>query len=876
MNIQPFLRVGRLVPLAAALAACTMQGDETPEAPNRPAAPDASQPVATMMSSPSASGGQGGQGQDVQDQRRALTIRDSLAEAEKALSLKLWEDAARIAGQVLDLEPSNQRAREILYAAQDLLGGQKPGAARITQDRVLLDRVAAERDRDRARTDMASGDVAAQSGRFGEAIDSYQRGLLVLRYSVHFQPGSELERELDAKLADAQRAKVRADQDEENRRRVASRAQLEEEESRLRIQRQARVKRLLDQANLDFQLNNFAAATRNLDMALADDPTNGHARSLHELAVRARHNQQVELLRQDWKAEWAKTFDDLRTDDVPQTETVVYDMQRWAEVATRGPITFSQPEDLESPEERAIIAKIRNTIIDHRFASAPVGDWAKYYGTVTEVTFVVSKEVQELDPETTTLHDFSLPNASVEQALNVITSLTNVHWKIESGMVKLVTPEMSGGKMYVGHYQVGDLVRGVADKPGRELKLTVPGEDTGSFFDETEEPKPTVVETSRLESMIRENVLPTSWDGGDALLAIQKDVLIVRNTKQAHAGVAKLLADLREAVGILVDIEARFLKVEDSFLEDVGVDFRGLGDQSSGGVPGRGLEKHGDRSGFRFDDYGQPQQTSPAAPGTIGTGTEPGIFFDDGGDGDIAGRTEHLFDTTLGGGDGELDNAGGLAIQYTYLDDTELEVILRAVEKRQRSEVITAPRLLVHNNTRANMSVLRHTSYIRDFEVEIAQSAAVANPVVDVVRDGVVLDVRPVVSADRRYITMELRPTVMELQLPIPNFVTTLGVGQPISIQLPRVTLQRVRTTVTMPDGATVMLGGMKLAEKSNLVSGVPILKDLPGLSFFFSRKGTFVQNKKIIILVRAQVVMPYENEPKLPELIEASPAAAR
>jgi len=875
MNIQPLLRLGRLVPLAAALAACSVQGEEAPEATDRVATPEARQPAAT--GSPTMPGTQGGQGQGIEGERRTLTIQQSIAEAEKALNLKLWEDAARIAGQVLDLEPSNQRAREILYAAQDLLGGQKPSMARVAQERVLLDRVAAERDRDRARADMLQGDVAAQAGRFGDAIDAYQRGLLVLRYSIHFQPGSDLERELDAKLADAQRAKVRADQDAENRRRAASSAQLEEEANRLRIQRQARVKRLLDQANIDFQLNNFAAALRNLDMALADDPTNPHARALHELAERARHDQQLELLRQDWKAEWSKTFDDLRTADVPQTQTVIYDMQRWAEIASRGPITFSQPADLESPEERAIAAKLKSTVIDHRFASATVADWAKYYSEVTEVTFVVSKEVAELDPETTTLRDFSLPNASVEQALNVITSLTNVHWKIESGLVKLVTAEKAGGKMYVGHYEVGDLIRGVADKPGRELKLTVPGEDSGSFFDETEEPKPTVVDSSRLESMIRENVAPTSWEGGDGLITIQNNrVLIVRNTKEAHAQVAKLLADLRQAVGILVDIEARFLKVEDSFLEDVGLDLRGLGDQSAGGVPGRGLEKNGDRSGFRFDDYGQPQQTSPAAPGTIGTGTEPGLFFDDGGDGDIAGRTEHLFDSTLGGGEGELDNAGGLAVQYTYLDDTELELILRAVEKRQRSEIITAPRLLVHNNTRANMSVLRHTSYIRDFEVEIAQSAAVANPVVDVVRDGVVLDVRPVVSADRRYITMELRPTVMELQLPIPNFVTTLGVGQPISIQLPRVTLQRVRTTVTMPDGATVMLGGMRLAEKTNQVSGVPILKDLPGLSFFFSRKGTFVQNKKILILVRAQVVMPYENEPRLPELTEAATAVAR
>ena len=43
--------------------------------------------------------------------------------------------------------------------------------------------------------------------------------------------------------------------------------------------------------------------------------------------------------------------------------------------------------------------------------------------------------------------------------------------------------------------------------------------------------------------------------------------------------------------------------------------------------------------------------------------------------------------------------------------------------------------------TRAHMYKLTNRSFVRDFEVEIAQAAAVANPVVDTVRDGVVLDV---------------------------------------------------------------------------------------------------------------------------------------
>jgi type II secretory pathway component GspD/PulD (secretin) len=145
---------------------------------------------------------------------------------------------------------------------------------------------------------------------------------------------------------------------------------------------------------------------------------------------------------------------------------------------------------------------------------------------------------------------------------------------------------------------------------------------------------------------------------------------------------------------------------------------------------------------------------------------------------------------------------------------------------------------------------------------EIAQAAAVANPVIGTVHDGVALDVRPVVDSELKFITMELRPTVMTLLLPIPTFTTTLGVGQPISIQLPEVNLQRVRTTVTMPDGGTMMLGGMRLVERQNIRSGVPVLQDIPGLSFLFSRQGTSLQNRKILILIRARIVIMDELAP--------------
>jgi type II secretory pathway component GspD/PulD (secretin) len=151
---------------------------------------------------------------------------------------------------------------------------------------------------------------------------------------------------------------------------------------------------------------------------------------------------------------------------------------------------------------------------------------------------------------------------------------------------------------------------------------------------------------------------------------------------------------------------------------------------------------------------------------------------------------------------------------------------------------------------------------VQDFNVEIAQAASIADPIVNIVQDGVTLDVRPVVSADRRFITLELRPTIAVLRRPIREVVTTLGSQNSVTIQLPEVDYQRVRTSIPMPDGGTVLLGGMKVSDRQDLRSGVPILNKIPLVSFFFDRKGNYVSNRKLLILLKASIVIPSEHEP--------------
>ena len=415
-------------------------------------------------------------------------------------------------------------------------------------------------------------------------------------------------------------------------------------------------------------------------------------------------------------------------------------------------------------------------------------------------------------------------------------------------MVKFVTAEEMVGGQVLRMYEVRDLIHPIPDFPGAEINvqpsggITLPDEDI-------EERESNVVTSDLLDQLIRNNIDPESWeaDASNSLQINEMGVMVVNQTPAVHEKIGQLLADLREATGIMIDIQSRFIKVEDNFLEDIGVDFRGLGQ------PGLGTNEF-------FDDFGDA--TTQAELGSdIGTDPSLGAYYDEGDDGDIKGRVEELYDNALGN-DKTIEASGGLSFQWTYLNDIQLELILRAVSKSERVELVSNPRVLVSNTGRANLTVLNQVVYVKDFDVEIAQAASIADPIIDVVQDGVILDVRPAVSADRRFITIELRPTIAHLQRPIREVSTTLGSQASVTIQLPELEIQRVRTTIPMPDGSTVLLGGLKISDKKDYRSGVPILNKIPLVSMLFERKGKYISNNKLLILLRADIVIPSEEEP--------------
>jgi type II secretory pathway component GspD/PulD (secretin) len=767
--------------------------------------------------------------------------------------------------QALEVDPDNQEARERMRRVQALMGEGFGGAAQGIQDAVERETVRRAQARLEAEQLSIDGDAALRAREYDKAIESYRRALNILRYNPLIADQTLDERVLDQKLQSAVQLAEENDAATRVAQEEAARAERMAREEEQRGYRETTLRQLYAEANAAFQRERYGEAQTLAEQILLYDPGNEAATEMRDIARDARHLATNESNRRAYRENWVRTFEELGAMGKPQVDTVVYDLARWREVQARKPYEFGGADPVDAADKAAVLRILGERRVPARFGAdgegAPLEEVASYLQNVTGINFVLSTKVRDELDESEKAIQLDLPERSVKQLLDIITEVReNLRYKVEDGVVKFVTKDELIGGQVLRMYEVRNLIRPVRDFPGREINIQ-PSGGVPESDEELPEREFLVITEEGLDELIRANVAPESWDADPAnALRISNGTMVVNQTPEVHAKIQKLLEDLREATGIMVDIQARFLTVEDNFLEDIGVDFRGLG------APGKGTNAF-------FNDFGDStaQQTLGAE---LGSDTELGAFLDEGDDGDIRGRTENLFDRFLGDED-VLTGSGGLQLQWTYLNDLQLEMILTAVSKSERVQLVTAPRILVYNTARSNLAVMNQVAYVQDFDVEIAQAASIADPIISVVEDGVILDVRPVVSADRRFVTLEVRPTVAELQRPIRTFTTTLAAsGSSVTIQLPEVEKSMIKTSIPMPDGGTVLLGGQKIHQNQDLRSGVPILNKIPLLSFLFERQGTFVSNRKLLILLKAKIVIPQEDEPT-PAQMGLDPALA-
>jgi type II secretory pathway component GspD/PulD (secretin) len=213
--------------------------------------------------------------------------------------------------------------------------------------------------------------------------------------------------------------------------------------------------------------------------------------------------------------------------------------------------------------------------------------------------------------------------------------------------------------------------------------------------------------------------------------------------------------------------------------------------------------------------------------------------------------------------------AQGALFQFRFLQSLQTSAVLQALRKDQTADQLLAPKLMQFNNQRSHIMVAQQRSYIKDYDV----SGAVFDPVIGSFLTGVVLEVKPTVSNDKKYITLELHPgTAVELTPPLIIFITNGGnIATPggsinLPIELPNLELRSISTTVTIPDNGTMLFSGLINDRKIDTKTGIPMLSDLPIIGRFFSTNNKERVRRNLLVLVNSRIILFDEEEANIAE----------
>lgn len=85
--------------------------------------------------------------------------------------------------------------------------------------------------------------------------------------------------------------------------------------------------------------------------------------------------------------------------------------------------------------------------------------------------------------------------------------------------------------------------------------------------------------------------------------------------------------------------------------------------------------------------------------------------------------------------------------------------------------------------------------------------------------------------------------------------------GTQITVQRPIFEIVSVATTVSVPDGGTVLLGGIKRLREGRTMAGVPILNKIPYISRLFKNTGVGRETQSLMLMVTPRIIIQEEEE---------------
>jgi len=223
--------------------------------------------------------------------------------------------------------------------------------------------------------------------------------------------------------------------------------------------------------------------------------------------------------------------------------------------------------------------------------------------------------------------------------------------------------------------------------------------------------------------------------------------------------------------------------------------------------------------------------------------------------------------TNVPGNLAEAFRQSGPAFQMfgSFLDNIQVDFLLRATAMDARGSSVDAPRLVCWNGREGFVQVETLVSYVASPGFTPAGGSGVGGQAAQGVIPGIsqlprgrTFSVLPTVSGDRKYVTMEVKPQVTDVTLKaIPVQQGALATF----FQTPEFQITTIKTTVSVPDGGTLLLGGLRLSAEEEIEAGVPVISKIPILKRAFTNRSRTKDEFVLLVLVKPTIIIPEEQE---------------
>jgi general secretion pathway protein D len=214
--------------------------------------------------------------------------------------------------------------------------------------------------------------------------------------------------------------------------------------------------------------------------------------------------------------------------------------------------------------------------------------------------------------------------------------------------------------------------------------------------------------------------------------------------------------------------------------------------------------------------------------------------------GRLAGNSSSTTVSNTSGSQGALGSGGAAlastdSLFYSFVSKN-LQVALHALETNGRTQVLSAPSLVVMNNQQAQIQVGENIP-INQTTVNTTTSDTTLSSV-EYVQTGVILDVVPRINPGG-LVYMDIKQQVSNADY---SNVTSTSTN-------PAIAARSVSTQVAVQSGQTVLLGGLIKQDNSDTSTAVPYLGRIPGLKWLFGSTTKSKARTELIVLITPRVV---------------------